>query len=102
MIQSFADETTADIFQERNSKDARQIPKALWRVVQRKLKMLDVAVRIDDLESPPGNRLKSGVEPKFIQNRGSSPVSACIGQIMFVLSRSCRCGVEQSGSSSGS
>ena len=58
MIQSFADETTADIFQERNSKDARQIPKALWRVVQRKLKMLDVAVRIDDLESPPGNRLK--------------------------------------------
>jgi proteic killer suppression protein len=58
MIQSFADKTTADIFQERNSKDARQIPKALWRVVQRKLKMLDVAVRIDDLESPPGNRLK--------------------------------------------
>ena len=59
MILSFADETTADIFQERNSKDARQIPKALWRVVQRKLKMLDVAVRIDDLESPPDNRLKS-------------------------------------------
>ena len=58
MIQSFADETTADIFQEHNSKYARQIPKALWRVVQRKLKMLDVAVRIDDLESPLGNRLK--------------------------------------------
>jgi proteic killer suppression protein len=32
--------------------------KALWRVVQRKLKMLDVSVRVDDLESPPGNRLK--------------------------------------------
>ncbi len=58
MIQSFADETTADIFQERNSKDARQIPKTLWRVVQRKLKRLDVAVRIDDLESPPRNRLR--------------------------------------------
>lgn len=58
MIQSFADETTADIFQERNTKDARRIPKGLWRVVQRKLKMLDVAVRIDDLKSPPGNRLK--------------------------------------------
>ena len=58
MIQSFADRTTADLFQERNSKDARRIPRALWRVVQRKLKMLDVAVRIDDLESPPGNRLK--------------------------------------------
>ena len=58
MIQSFAGKTTADIFRERNSKDARQIPKAPWRVVQRKLKMLDVAARVDDLESPPGNRLQ--------------------------------------------
>ena len=58
MIQSFADKTTADIFQARNTRDARHIPKALWRVVQRKLKMLDVAVRVDDLKSPPGNRLK--------------------------------------------
>jgi proteic killer suppression protein len=59
MIQSFADKTTADIFQERDTKDARRIPRALWRVVQRKLKMLDVAVRIIDLESPPGNRLEA-------------------------------------------
>ena len=58
MIQSFADKTTADIFRERNSKDARRVPKALWRVVQRKLKMLDVAARVDDLESPPGKHLK--------------------------------------------
>jgi proteic killer suppression protein len=58
MIQSFADKTTADIFQARNTKDARHISKDLWRVVQRKLKMLDVAVRVDDLKSPPGNRLK--------------------------------------------
>jgi len=43
---------------ERKTKDARHIPKDLWRVVQRKLKMLDVAVRVDDLKSPPGNRLK--------------------------------------------
>ena len=27
--------------------------------MQRKLKMLDVAARINDLESPPGNRLKA-------------------------------------------
>jgi proteic killer suppression protein len=58
MIQSFADETTADIFRERNTKAARRIPKDLWRVVQRKLKMLDVAAILDDLESPPGNRLE--------------------------------------------
>ena len=58
MIQSFADETTADIFRERNTKAARQIPKELWRVVQRKLKMLDVAAQLNDLESPPENRLQ--------------------------------------------
>ena len=59
MIQSFADETTADIFRERYSKAARRIPKDLWRVVQRTLKMLDVAARVDDLESPPSNRLRA-------------------------------------------
>ena len=32
--------------------------KDLWRIVQRKMKMLDVAARIDDLDLPPGNRLK--------------------------------------------
>ena len=37
MIQSFANEATADIFRERNTKAARQIPKDLWRIVQRKL-----------------------------------------------------------------
>ena len=58
MIQSFVDTATADIFRERNTKAARQIPKELWRIVQRKLKMLDVAARVDDLESP-GNRLKA-------------------------------------------
>ncbi len=59
MIQSFADETTTDIFRARNTKAARQIPKDLWRITQRKLKMLDVAARLDDLESPPRNRLKA-------------------------------------------
>ena len=59
MIQSFADETVADLFGERNTKAARRIPRNLWRVVQRKLKMLDVAARVGDLESPPGNRLEA-------------------------------------------
>ena len=43
----------------RNTKDARRIPVPLWRGVQRKLKMLDVAAGIEDLASPPGNRLKA-------------------------------------------
>jgi proteic killer suppression protein len=58
MIQSFADDTTADLFRERDTKAVRRIPKDLWPVVRRKLKMLDVAQRLSDLKSPPGNRLE--------------------------------------------
>ena len=59
MIQSFADQTTADVFNERSTREARRIPQALWPVVRRKLKMLDVAHRLSDLASPPGNRLEA-------------------------------------------
>lgn len=59
MIQSFADQTTADLFAERSSRDARRIPNHLWRIVQRKLKLLDVAQVLSDLASPPGNRLEA-------------------------------------------
>ena len=59
MIQSFADETTADLFAERSTRAARRIPRAIWPVAQRKLKWLDVAQRLSDLASPPGNRLEA-------------------------------------------
>ncbi len=58
MIQSFADDTTADLFRERNSRAARRVPADIWRVVQRKLKAIDVAARLDDLRVPAGNRLE--------------------------------------------
>lgn len=58
MIQSFSDETTADLFRERNTRAARRIPRELWRIVQRKLKLLDGAARLDDLAMPAGNRLE--------------------------------------------
>ncbi len=58
MIQSFADETTVDLFRERNTRSARRIPRDLWRVVQRKLKLLDAAGRLADLAVPTGNRLE--------------------------------------------
>jgi proteic killer suppression protein len=58
MIRSFADETTADLFREPNSRAARRIPQQLWRAVRRKLKLLDVAARLDDLAIPAGNRLE--------------------------------------------
>jgi len=59
VIQSFADETTADLFRERNTRSARRIPREIWRFTQRKLKALDVAARLDDLTIPAGNRLEA-------------------------------------------
>ncbi|HSY49612.1 MAG TPA: type II toxin-antitoxin system RelE/ParE family toxin [Thermoanaerobaculia bacterium] len=58
MIQSFGDETTADLFRERNTREARRIPRELWRSVQRKLKAIDVAALLEDLTIPSGNRLE--------------------------------------------
>ena len=58
MIRSFADETTADLFRERNSRAARRVPRDLWRAAQRKMKAIDVAARLDDLTIPAGNRLE--------------------------------------------
>jgi len=58
VIQSFAEATTADLFRERNTRAARRIPRQLWRVVQRKLKVIDAAGRLDDLVVPAGNRLE--------------------------------------------
>ena len=58
MIQSFGDETAADLFRERNTRAARSVPRELWPVVRRKLKMLDVAAQLEDLAVPPGNRLE--------------------------------------------
>ena len=59
VVQSFPDETTADLFRERNTRAARRIPRELWRVVQRKLKLLDAAARLHDLLIPAGNRLEA-------------------------------------------
>jgi proteic killer suppression protein len=58
VIQSFADATSADLFRDRNTRAARRIPRALWRVVQRKLRLIDAAARLDDLVVPAGNRLE--------------------------------------------
>lgn len=59
MIQSFADQTMADLFRGRASRAVRRIPVALWPAAQRKLKWLDVAVLLSDLASPPGHRLEA-------------------------------------------
>ncbi len=58
MIQTFGDETIADLFCEWNTREARRIPRELWRSAQRKLKAIDVAARLEDLTIPSGNRLE--------------------------------------------
>ncbi len=58
MIISFKSKGTRDIFHGISSKESRKIPKAIWRVCQRKLDMLNAAVSIKDLKIPPANKLK--------------------------------------------
>jgi proteic killer suppression protein len=57
MIRSFGDGFTRDIWNGVSSKAARRIPQALWPVVCRKLDQIDAVTRLEDLRTPPGNRL---------------------------------------------
>lgn len=61
MIKSFADQTTEDIYNGANTKMARKIDTRLWRVVWRKLDMVNAAISLNDLKSP-GNQLEKRVE----------------------------------------
>ena len=59
MIRSFGDKGTKDVYDGKDTRQARRTcPPELWRVAQRKLDMLRRAVRRDDLRFPPGNRLE--------------------------------------------
>ena len=60
MIRSFGSSGTQDIFNGRNSKDARKTcPQTLWQVAGRKLDQLDSAEVLEELRVPPGNRLEA-------------------------------------------
>ena len=59
MIASFADETTADIYDGLDTKQDRKIPRTIWTIAQRKLDMIEVAHELNDLRVPPGNKLES-------------------------------------------
>ncbi len=60
MIRSFKDQGADDIFNGRNTKDARRsCPQNLWAVASRKLDQLDSAKNLEDLRLPPGNRLEA-------------------------------------------
>ena len=60
MIRSFVSVGTEDIFDGRNTKEARKsCPRGLWRVARRRLEQLDSAEMLGDLRTPPGNRLEA-------------------------------------------
>ena len=58
VIRGFADKLTQDLYHGKNSKDARRIPKSIWKVVQRRLDLLNRATSLRDLRVPPNNRLE--------------------------------------------
>ena len=55
MIRSFADRDTERLF---DREPVRRYPAELRRAMLRKLVQVDAAERVDDLRSPPGNRLE--------------------------------------------
>jgi proteic killer suppression protein len=60
MIQSFKDAGTEDIFNGKNTKEARKLlPTSLWRIATRKLDQLDSVTAIQELRIPPGNILEA-------------------------------------------
>lgn len=55
MIRSFKCKDTASLFHDQSVRRFAQIQK----VARRKLEMIEAASRLDDLRSPPGNRLEA-------------------------------------------
>ena len=55
MIKSFGDEETRSFWE--TGKSRKRPPANLRKAARRKLQMIDAAVRLSDLQSPPANRL---------------------------------------------
>jgi len=59
VIKSFFDKGTEDIFDRKNSKEARQTcPQQILRVARRKLDQLNSVISLESLKIPPGNFLE--------------------------------------------
>ena len=59
MIQSFKDNEIEDIYNGIFSKRAlKRLPRHLWNISYRKFYALDNAITLNDLRSPPNNRLE--------------------------------------------
>ncbi len=58
-IRSFKDPATADLYHGRSSARARRFPQSIVSIALRKMDVLNAAHKLDDLRSPPGNRLEA-------------------------------------------
>jgi proteic killer suppression protein len=58
-IRSFGDPATADLFHGRKTSHARRFPESILVAALRKMDVLNAAYSLDDLRSPPGNRLEA-------------------------------------------
>lgn len=59
MIQSFGDRATEDLFHGVNSARARRFPSNIVETALMKIDILNAATSLNDLRSPPGNRLEA-------------------------------------------
>lgn len=60
MIRSFKNAGTEDVFNGKNTPQARRTcPERLWRVAARKLDQLDSVSSLGELRIPPGNQLEA-------------------------------------------
>jgi toxin HigB-1 len=60
MIQFFNDAGTEDIFNGKNTKQARKLlPVPLWKTATRNLDQVDSAIALSELRIPPDNQLKA-------------------------------------------
>jgi len=70
MIASFDDPATEALFHGRKGAAIRRLPPEIHRAAVRKLDMLNAAIKLGDLQAPPGNRL----EPLKAELRGRHSV----------------------------
>ncbi len=59
MIASFGDAATEDLYHGRKTSRVRRYPATILAAALRKLDVLRAAHRLQDLRSPPGNRLEA-------------------------------------------
>ena len=59
MIVSFGDKASSDLFNGIQSRHSRKLPNQIHEIALYKLDVINAAQALDDLRSPPGNRLET-------------------------------------------